>query len=68
MSPPKARLLRYLISRLCLVEAKEHVPEKDGTSAEVAETHVTNVHDQPCIHGRRDCIVSMHAAYVGRRR
>ena len=38
------------------------------TSSEVPETPVTNARDQPCIHGARDCIFSMHGTYAGRRR
>ena len=38
------------------------------TSSEMPETQVTNARDQPCIHGTRDCIFSMHGTYAGRRR
>src|SRR5262249_4235213 len=34
------------------------------TSSEMLETQVTNARDQPCIHGTRDCIFSMHGTYA----
>jgi hypothetical protein len=40
---------------------------KSIDAAETPETPITNAHDRPCIHGTRDCIISMHASYAGPR-
>ena len=45
-----------------------HLSDSAMNRARQAFDWVTNARDQPCIHGTRDCIISMHGSHAGLRR